>query len=180
MLTTTHRGVTLIELLIGLAVLGIVLMMAMPSFATWIQNTAIRSTGEALANGAQLARAEAIRRNTGVELSVSADSSWLVRVVEDGETIQERSAAEGSGNTTIAITPSAASKVTFNGLGRVVSNDDASAPITAIKIDSAVLDPADSRNLCVVIGTGGAVRMCDPNAPTGDTRACPAPLPTGC
>lgn len=180
MLKIPHRGLTLIELLIGLAVLGIVLMLAMPSFAAWIQNTAIRSTGEAIANGAQLARAEAIRRNTGVELSVGTDSSWLVRVVEDGETIQERSAAEGSANTVIAITPDGASKVTFNGLGRVVSNDDASPPITAVKLDSAVLDAADSRDLCVVIGTGGAVRMCDPNATTGDPRACPAPLPTGC
>ncbi|HEY9381494.1 MAG TPA: GspH/FimT family pseudopilin [Burkholderiales bacterium] len=180
MLTTTHRGVTLIELLIGLAVLGIVLMLALPSFSSWIQNTAIRGTGEAITNGAQLARAEAIRRNTGVELSVGTDSSWSVTVVADGETIQERSAAEGSGNTTIAITPSTASKVTFNGLGRIVSNDDGSAAITAIKIDSSVLAAADSRDLCVVIGTGGIVRMCDPNASASDTRACPSPLPTGC
>ena len=53
------RGVTLIEMLIGLTVLGILLMLGMPSYTTWIQSTKIRAAAESLQAGLQLARAEA-------------------------------------------------------------------------------------------------------------------------
>ena len=69
------RGVTLIEMLIGLTVLGILLMLGMPSYTTWIQSTKIRAAAESLQAGLQLARAEAARRNTQVEL-VLTDTAW--------------------------------------------------------------------------------------------------------
>ena len=39
---------------------AIMLFIALPNFAVWMQNTQIRTAGEAVLNGMQLARAEAI------------------------------------------------------------------------------------------------------------------------
>lgn len=47
------------------------LAMAAPSFATWIQNMRLRTAAEAIQTGLQLARTEAVKRNTRVNLSLT-------------------------------------------------------------------------------------------------------------
>ncbi|MGH8693968.1 MAG: pilus assembly FimT family protein, partial [Burkholderiales bacterium] len=48
LMTSRHdqSGVTLIELLIGLALIGILLVMAVPAYQFWIQNVQIRNAAE--------------------------------------------------------------------------------------------------------------------------------------
>lgn len=77
MLNALQRGVTLVELLIGLTIVGVLLAMGAPSFSSWVQNTQIRTATEAVLNGLQLARAEAVRRNTLIsfQLVTTLDSS---------------------------------------------------------------------------------------------------------
>ena len=64
MLTPSRQqsGVTLIELVVGLAVFAILLGIAIPNFSTFIQNSKIRTSAEAIQNGLSLARVEAVRR----------------------------------------------------------------------------------------------------------------------
>lgn len=74
------RGFTLIEIIVTVAVLSLILAMSMPSIGTWIENTRIRGATEALQNGMQAARMEAIRRNQPVSfylVSSATDSSGL-------------------------------------------------------------------------------------------------------
>ena len=83
------RGFSLIELLIGVAVLGILLALGASSFRVWISNMRIRTAAESIQNGLQLARGEAVRRNAqirfqltdgigaGCALSTTA-SNWVV------------------------------------------------------------------------------------------------------
>jgi len=172
-----NAGFTLIELMVTIAVLAILLYVALPNFAVWMQNTQIRTAGEAILNGVQLARAEAIRRNVTVELRMDASSGWTARVPSTNEVIQSRLAGEGSAAALVKIEPPGATKVTFNGFGSITANDDASPTITEIKIDSPSLAAADSRELCVLLRAGGNVRMCDPQVPASDTRTCIPPLP---
>jgi type IV fimbrial biogenesis protein FimT len=61
-----QQGVTLVELVIALVILGLLFGYGLPSFSGWIQNAQIRTAAEATQNGLQLARAEAVRRNTQV------------------------------------------------------------------------------------------------------------------
>jgi type IV fimbrial biogenesis protein FimT len=170
-------GFTLIELLITVAVLAILLYIALPNFAVWMQNTQIRTAGEAVLNGMQLARAEAIRRNVNVELRMDASSGWTARVPGTNEVIQSRVAGEGSATSAVTIAPAGATRITFSAFGSIVANDDGTPAITEIKIDSPSIAAADSRELCVLVRPGGTIRMCDPQVPATDSRTCIPPLP---
>lgn len=59
-----QKGFTLVELMIGLVIVGVLLMQAIPSFSAWIQNMKVRNSAEAILNGLQLARSQAVRSNT--------------------------------------------------------------------------------------------------------------------
>jgi type IV fimbrial biogenesis protein FimT len=66
------RGFTLIELLVALSVLGVLLLMAVPSFRDAGLPSQLRAVANDLAGATQLARSEAIKRNAVVTLCVSA------------------------------------------------------------------------------------------------------------
>ena len=71
------NGFSLVELLIGIAILGVLAAMAAPALSSWIQNAQIRATADAIQNGLQLARGEAVRLNTTMrfQLMTSADNT---------------------------------------------------------------------------------------------------------
>lgn len=188
-------GFSLIELMIGVAVLGIVLMIGLPSMATWMQNTQIRNAAETITSGLNLARAEALRRNANVRFQLvdSLDSScalsslasnWVVSLTnpagacdsapaEDGPIVQKKDGNEGSPNAAV-ISLGATDTLVFNGLGRVLQV----TPITQLDVSNpnggACLTAAGPmRCLRVTISTGGQIRMCDPAvADNTDPRAC--------
>lgn len=181
------KGVTLIELMITLVVLGVLVFLALPSYTIWMQNTQIRTAGEAILSGFTLARSEAVRRNTSIELRMDAASGWTVcrpfcpdAPTAPVELIQSRTAQEGTATAVVTIEPVGADRITFSGLGRITSNNDGSASITAIKVDSTRIPAAESRELCVMANSTGLVRMCDPQVAAGDTRACVPAVPAGC
>ena len=86
-------GFTLVELLVSVAILGILASLAAPSFSESIKRYRINAIKEDLAGSIQLARAEAIRRGRQVvlirELTCAAtltdDDDWSCgwRMVED-------------------------------------------------------------------------------------------------
>jgi type IV fimbrial biogenesis protein FimT len=172
------RGVTLIELLITIVVFGILMMLGVPTFRTYIANTQVRAAAEAVLNGIQLARAEAVRRNVGVQFQLGAGTTWQVCTVDNlgncTEVITQRAAEEGmTTTTTLVVTPGGATTVTYNGLGRTIPNADGSNSITQVDAQSTTLAGPEARNLRVVVGVGGTVKMCDPKVPATDPRSCP-------
>ena len=178
-----HRGFTLIEIMITLAVLAFLLFLGLPSFTQWIQNTQIRTAAEGITSGLQIARNEAVRRNTSVYFAMGTGPGWTVQLASAAPTdppIQRRSQAEGSSTVVVTITPNTTITVTFNGLGRIVTNADGSAPITAINVDSSPLPFPASRKLCVTLNSSGVIQMCDTQVAATDTRACRPANPVGC
>ena len=168
-ISSRKQGFTLVELLISVAVVGVLTLLALPSFNQWIANTKIRSTTESVLAGFQLARAEAVRLNRGVRMTLNADTSWTVAEVLSGTVIQTRPANEGTdSNTTMTVTPGTATTVDFNGLGRVTNL----TPITQIDLDSTAIPAASTKELRITINTGGTARACDPSHPASDPRGC--------
>lgn len=171
-----HRGFTLIELLIGFALVGLLTMMAVPAFQHWTQNMQIRNAAESILNGMQIARAEAVRRNAAVQMILVDGSTWTIAAVSTpGTIIQQRDSAEGSGTAAIAVTPGIADRITFNGMGWVVANDDGSASITSINVASAISANTAIRPLRILVVPGGSLKMCDPAVALAvdDPRKCP-------
>lgn len=186
MLSISHArqdaGFSLIELLVGIAIIAIVLFLGLPGYRQWIQNTQIRTAAESIQNGLQVARMEATRRNTRVQfVFTGADSGWSVGCVNVVDpdcpaAIQDRPAGEGSKNASLTIVPAGATTITFSGLGRVTPNEDGSARITQVDIDvpADILDASESRDLRILVSEGGQILMCDPNiSATDDPRKCP-------
>ena len=176
MLTPNKRqaGVTIIELMIGIALLGLLISMGVPTFRSWIQNSQIRTAADAVINGAQLARAEAIRRNKPVEFVLRTGADWSVVLVSPRTTLQERLGSAGSHNAVLNATPAGADRVTFNPIGAPAGNNqDGSFPIQQIDI-TGTDSVSGLRPLRIVISVSGSVRMCDPDSklPAGDPRRC--------
>lgn len=169
---TNIRGMTLLELMIGIVIVALLMVTAAPSYTAWMYNSQIRTAAESILNGLQLTRAEAVRRNENVQFRFTAlpSSNWTVSVVSGAAEIQTRSGAEGSARASIATTPGLATTVTFNGLGRVTPNAGTSATLTMAQVTTAL---AGTRKLNVVVG-GGMLRMCDPDL------ALPAANPQSC
>lgn len=193
-----QRGMTLIEFMIGIAIVGILIAVAAPNFMNWIQSAQVRTAADSIVNGLQLARAEAVRLNTNVRFSLT-DATGLVdweicsvavTPCPAANLIQQRPNTEGSINarvgvyeigdgqpqTNYAVVAAAGNEmpthVTFNGLGRTISDgaDD------TVRIDVTNAISATARRLVIVVSNpGGMIRMCDPaltiSNPT-DPKAC--------
>lgn len=194
MTRTAQGGFNLIEIMVSLTVLAILIALGAPSFGEWLQNQQIRAATEALVNGMQVARGEAIKRNLAVQLTLDLPSGWTVCEATkqpcDGtlladpvrvlDVIQSRSGGEGTRNAKATSTPDGALAVTFSPLGSVLTtNSDGSAPLTQVDVvntqGNCMAAGGPMRCLRVVVRGGGSIRMCDPTpgivAP--DTRACP-------
>ena len=172
-----ERGFTLVELLISITVLGIILMLGLPTFGSWLQNQQLRAASEGLLNGLQTARAEAIRRNLLVQIAVAPPGTgWSVTEAVSTAPIQTRVKEEGSPNAVLIVTPNTANTVTFTSLGSVAANLDTSPTASLFDIRNPAggsCQPAGPmRCLRVVVSGGGSLRMCDPNVSLPDPRAC--------
>jgi type IV fimbrial biogenesis protein FimT len=176
------RGFTVIEILIALAVVGVLFKIAVPAFRTWLQNTQIRGAAHAIADGMSVARGEAIRRNVPVQLQLTSlgngnGAAWTVSELPPpsgtGAVVQTWSAAEGASSTQIV--QAGGGILTFNSLGRVVAPNpiNNSAPLLQVDVTSSndASDPA-LRTMRVLVGSGGMARICDPKLAQPDPRAC--------
>ena len=182
MLIRRTAGFTLIELMVVLAIVGILLVLGVPLFTTFVSNSRIRTSAEAFANAVAQARTEAVKLNQPVEFVMS--SGWLVCAVTDSiasNCVQGNTAVlfqgageEGTSEVTATATPAGATRVAFDSFGRIipVSPVDNSAALTQVDFDVPNGSAVNSRPLRVLVETGGAVKLCDPAAGSSDPRAC--------
>jgi type IV fimbrial biogenesis protein FimT len=188
--------------LIGLAVFAVLIALGLPSITEFLQNSQIRGAADSTLSGIQLARAEALRRNTSVrfQLMSSLDGScvrsatgtnWVVSLDDAAgscdsapdETvapriIQIRSGDDGSSNAVITASGGAGDTnlLVFNGLGRLlVTNADAFTTVDVTNPTGGTCQASGGTMRCLrlTVSPNGDVRMCDPKITVAtDSRKC--------
>lgn len=191
-----HSGFTIVELVVTLALFGVLLALGLPAFGTFIQNTQIKNAAENVLNGINLGKAEAVRRNAPVRFQLvsnmtagcavsTTSGSWVLSLdnpdglcnIDPSDTtppriIQKYAVQEGSPK--VAVTATGGGLLTFNGLGRVTGAgttqiDFAHATSVCEHVDAA----GTARCLRVLITTGGSAKLCDPKVTAAtDPRHC--------
>lgn len=176
---TKQAGITLVEIVIVVAILIIVSAIAIPSYQQMIQNSRIKTAAESILSGLQIARAEAVKRNANVQFNFRTGSGWTVCLspatpgncptTDDATTIQSRSGAETSAVTVTVAPASTTGPYVFNSFGMMTS------PASSVAFNVVDNAAAGSRDLRVIVGTGGTVKSCDPDAglAADDPRKCP-------
>lgn len=191
-------GFTLIELMIAIVLMGILILLGLPTFGTYMNNALVRSTTESFFAGLQTTRAEAIRRNASVDFVLTNETDnlestfdvatpnangqgWLIRTNDLTAFIEGKHVAEGSNRTAaeasaVQIT-STVTVVTFNSLGVTVP-PGSTATIQFVLSNPAdvlerkcVMDGGPIRCLNVTVSTGGQSRICDPAVSASATAA---------
>ncbi|CAN7546824.1 GspH/FimT family pseudopilin [Variovorax paradoxus] len=175
------RGFTLIELMVGIALFALLFTFAYPSYTSFIRNAQVRTAAESIVNGLQLARAEAIRRNSNVQFrllntsqgtAVTGGTDWDINFslpatpTTFNQSVQTRRETSTTSNArvqvanavgTVTANPGAGlpASILFTGLGRL----NTATTVRQIDITGAT---TDVRRLAIVLTPGGDVRLCDP------------------
>lgn len=184
------RGFTLVEVVVAFVLLGILMVLGLPSFTAMIANSQVRLGADALQNGVRLAQTEAVRRNRQVVMTltnaqpalnaaaVANGKNWSIQTVAQfGETPEF---VKGGALTDVASTVavSGPASICFNSNGRLVANTAPGVPGATCAASAATfnLSRANSdRPLRVIVALGGRVHMCDPNRPAQSNAS-----PDGC
>lgn len=178
-----QRGFTLIEMLVSVALIGILSAAVLPGFQTFLSGQKLNAASNNAYTAMQFAKAAAIQQNASMTVLFNKGTGqWCVfnRLVEPtGTTCNMSSNTLDSGvirkfvdplnsDIVIATTPSAAAQITYNSLGRVIPNPDGSATLTGLGFTLA----HDSTKATNVQLANGIIRLCDAKKSTGDPQAC--------
>lgn len=191
------KGLSLIELMVVLTVIGVMLMLAIPGFGNWTQNSRIRTVAEEVQNGLRLAQAEAVNRNRRVAFvrtnatparnaaPAANGTNWYVQVLplpsEVGDATFDASSyvQGGTFSAQSGATVAGQALFCFNSAGRVINDNNTLLGADCVAPTNAA-DPGDiditlssgNRAMRVELFLGGRVRMCDVLAASGQPNAC--------
>ena len=156
MLAVRSRGFTIIEVMIVLAMVGVMVAIAAPNMRDLIVRMRLKTAASDLHTDLMMARSEAIKRNAGMQI-VPADATnwaagWSVRVQSSGVVLNTQQAhpAVTFTTTNAAYTATPVAAVTFSGMGRETGSAGAGI---AFVISSAAFPGMRAR--CVVIDPSG-------------------------
>jgi len=145
-----RRGVSLIEAMVVIAILGLLIATGAPLLGDYMANSRLREAGHLLLAEALMAQSEAVKRNTTTRLSTSADEVQVHDMSDPGNPVLLRSRR---------IT----SPVGLQTASVSFSSDGRPTPIAAVAINLSFAGAACSADIrCpgLRIDGGGAVRLC--------------------
>jgi type IV fimbrial biogenesis protein FimT len=120
-----NRGITLIELMVTVIVIGILFGVGLPSLTNMMNNSAVNASKDSLVNSIAYARQEALDKAVCAGLSNIANTGWRVWVDQNGDCANAGDNSEivsvediTGNNTTIS---AAVSTINFNPQGQANS-----------------------------------------------------------
>ena len=176
-LSMPHAGFTLVELMVTLAIAAILLAVGMPSFSGIIKNQEIQAAARDFLAALNLARSEAIRRNTRVDLIPAQDGTdwgkgWVIFVDHDNnlkpdkddEIIFTHGPVPAHLTIESILTDASAKYIAYNGQGRTRTNKNDQQPQTG-----NVTLTFDNQIRKIIINFLGRARICNPG---GEPSTC--------
>lgn len=173
------RGFTLVELLIGMVIMAILMLFALPTYRDFMGNTRIRNTADSLAHGVRLAQVEAIKLNQNVTFEVDPAVGWTIRDLAATD-LHVEPFSDTSGQILVDPRPAGAIKLTYSPLGQFIAPtnpDDGTPVITSIRVTHTTM--ATPNDLRVTTDPAwGSTRVCEPRFTfPADPAGCPVGLP---
>lgn len=192
-----QTGFTMIELMITISVMAILVIIGIPSYQQWTQNTRIRSAMESIQNGLRLARNQATQQAANVRFQFTTSSGgWQVCTLASTQTtcpassssvIQQYAGDNGSDGVTVTTSTDVTTDTGSNWYTSTISGAATGSGITytalsrpsdygntsLVRIDVSA-SQASARRLITTISAGGMVHMCDPGIAfsTTSTQGC--------
>lgn len=165
-----QRGLTLVELMVTIAVAVILIAVALPDFSTFLVNTRIRSAAGRLQQDLQWARAEAIKENQNIAVTISTGSqaSWKVTVASTGSTLMQtpppnKAFQQEYPGVTLGAAGNPNNPV-FNPLGTLQNVGNGTYSFSA---------PSSNQVWLVIVGAGGRIISCLQGSVTGKCYSAP-------
>ncbi|NTV70601.1 MAG: prepilin-type N-terminal cleavage/methylation domain-containing protein [Azonexaceae bacterium] len=153
------RGFSLVELMVVIAIMAVLLGLVSPSLMDWMVNLRIRNATDALLNGLQQARQEAVRRNQNV-------SFWLVtNAAGDTSSLDNTCTLSGSSGSWVVSVRSPAggcgSAPSTTTAPMIVSTHPIGDGVRGVSIAAVQADGSTSANRVEFNGVGSVVNTAD-------------------
>ena len=149
-LINSQRGFTLIELSLTIAVIGLLAMAALPTFASYLANAQLREVANVVMANAMWTRTEAIKLNTTATLTVSGHALQVSTVDKSGQKVLRSIPLSDNVNVTNLV-------ASFDSSGRLTPfGTELSLSLTSTKFVCS----ADIRCPSVRFDAGGSVSLC--------------------
>ncbi|HEX6138495.1 MAG TPA: GspH/FimT family pseudopilin [Casimicrobiaceae bacterium] len=167
------RGFTLVELMLALAIAGIVLAVGVPGLGAWLAEQELQDRADALRHALDFARSEAIKRGGRVDLCPGSGSCSGGAVPWEGGWVVVADSARGSGSPSIARERRAPPGITIRGNRPVADYVSYTSLGQARRFDGAlqmgtfIVCRSGQRARRVVLAASGRVRV------EASTEACP-------
>jgi type IV fimbrial biogenesis protein FimT len=78
--TTMQRGATLVEVMVVVAIIGILAGLAVPSYQDLIERNRLKQAAEALKSDLQWMRTETIKQSCNLQASFSNGANWSYQI----------------------------------------------------------------------------------------------------
>jgi type IV fimbrial biogenesis protein FimT len=162
MLNRAHKmGFTLLELMIIVAILGILVALAAPSLTSILERRKIIAAAEAIQSDLRWTRSEAIKRNTDITITFTpgAAGAWSYTITPAGKTVNSATIPE-FGNIALTENFGVDHATGFDHI-RGTSNDNGTVTLTS---------PAGEVH--VVLSVLGRARICSVGGNIGGYASC--------